>query len=134
VVGEDIRTIQVFVEVLNWDPQVKVSVYLAKGRIPTVDDSDCKWENINKLDFDYADEVENLAASRPSACAALDSLPGEWVVVVESTQTIGFAFEGYIEPAHGVVKELVVEIGSSSFTSPSLIVALLAMLMVVACL
>jgi hypothetical protein len=74
----------------------------------------------SKLEFDYFTEQDNLAAGRASNCSTLPALPGEWVVVVQSTQTTGFAFEGYIEPGYGVVKELVVYLGAASSFGVSL--------------
>lgn len=124
VVSRDVASLQVYVEVLNWDPEIKLTLYLKKGGLPTASDYDCVVRDLRSALFDYRAESAALNYCK----APLPSLDGEWFAGVFSTVETGFAFEGFLEPGYGRVTEESITIGASSSLRPSfLLTALLAL-------
>lgn len=126
VVSQDVFTIQLFVDVLNWDETVTLEVFLSRAKLPNGTDSDCIFTNIRNLNWDYRME----AAGATSACKGnVPSLRGDWIVAVRTPKSTGYAFEAFLEPAYGRIVEETVVIGGVPRVAASLLAVVFAALL-----
>jgi hypothetical protein len=110
VVSPDVYTMQLWVQVLNWDDTVTVEVYLRREGLPSETEYDCAFKPITQLDFDYKIEVGEPTQYCKNP---LPALAGNWIVSIRTPKATGYSFEAFLEPNYARTTETTITIGAA---------------------